>query len=99
VPADSSREWRFAEPRNLAVFVARSVVEIGRPILRVFHEADGDWQFLPGGRVQPNEAMVVALEEVVRIDPAVVEVADLPEGWVATRESPEASWRRDPDPD
>ena len=42
---DSNLDFKFRAERNTAVFTTRYVLE-GLPILRVIHEADGDWQFL-----------------------------------------------------
>jgi len=38
--------------------------------------------------------MVVALKQVVHLDPTVLEVADLPPGWMATRLPGSGSWKR-----
>ena len=42
------------------------------------------------------EAMVVGMDSIVRIDPTVAEVADLPPGWTAERDAVGAEWRRSP---
>ena len=43
-----------------------------------------------------EDAAVVALEEMVKHDPGVLEVADLPPGWCAQRDFPGAPWQRMP---
>jgi hypothetical protein len=87
-----SREWPFADPPRTAAFTVRRVFEQGTAILLVTHDADdGGWQFHDGDTARTADAMIVALEEVLAVDPTVAEVADLPLGWTATRR-----WRGDP---
>ena len=90
-------DWPFDQPRNGATFTLRSIAFGGAPILRVSHDADDHgWQFLDGQRVEPANAAVVALEEVVRLDPSVLELADLPPSWSATRATKSSPWQRAP---
>jgi hypothetical protein len=87
--------WQFADPPNVATFTLRSVMERRHPILLVVHDRDdGGWQFLDGRNVQMSEAMLVGLEEIVNLDPSVLELADLPLGWYARRESARDAWIR-----
>jgi hypothetical protein len=90
-------DWLFADPENLATITVRQIVVDGDPILRVSHdEDDGGWQFLTGGQVEMKDAMLVGLGEIVALDPSVIELADLPLGWRATRENPDSPWQREP---
>ena len=78
------QDWPFADPKNVAVITLKSITKGGRPILHVTHDADdGMWQFLDGSTVSEENASVVSLEEITRIDPSVMELADLPLGWYA----------------
>lgn len=81
----------------------RQVMDGSGPILLVSHDADDHaWQFIGTSHASMADAMLVALEEIVRVDPTVLEVADLPTGWKATRESIGGTWVRlqsPPDPD
>ena len=87
--------WPFEQPKNCAVISLRKIIFDGDPILYVSHDADDHgWQFLGLEAVEPKNAVVVSLEEVVRIDESILEVADLPVGWCAWRESKTAPWRR-----
>jgi hypothetical protein len=87
--------WPFTDPPNVAVFTTRQVVREAQPILRVTHDAgDGSWQFLTGGRVQLKDAMIVSLLSMVRRDPSLAELGDLPRGWQARRKQPGGAWRR-----
>ncbi len=67
-----------------------------KPILHVTHDADdGMWQFLDGTTVSEENASIVRLEEITRIDPTVMDLADLPLGWYADRSAASEPWRRD----
>jgi hypothetical protein len=92
-----SENWPFDDPENLAVFTLERIVRGWSPILRVTHdEDDGGWQFLDGGDVAIEEASLVSLRCITEIDPSVLELADLPLGWVAVRASPGEPWQRTP---
>lgn len=94
-----TENWPFADPPNVAVFTTTAIVKGGRPILRVTHDAaDGAWQFHTGLGAEAGDAMIVALREIVRLDPSVASLSDLPYGWVATREDLAAEWKRTPHP-
>ena len=86
--------WPFADTPNTASITTRQVLE-GAPILHVTHdEDDGSWQFLCGTTNDPADARVVGLGRMYARDPSVGELADLPEGWMAWRDSPELPWQR-----
>lgn len=90
-PSDNS--WPFECPRNQAVITLESIVLAEKPILRVVREAgEGGWQFLSGGQVEAHEAKVVSLASIVELDPSVLELGDLPEGWFAERRSIASEW-------
>jgi hypothetical protein len=87
--------WPFEDPTNVAVITTRSIVKDRKPILLVTHDNDdGSWQFLDGGPITVTDGMVLALSEVVEIDPSVKELADLPYGWRAWRENKNSPWKR-----
>ncbi len=91
----SQDHWPFADPKNVAVITLKSITMGGSPILHVTHDSDdGMWQFLDGSPVSEENASIVCLETITRIDPSVMELADLPLGWYAVRLAPNESWRR-----
>jgi hypothetical protein len=93
------KAWAFADPPNVATFTTFKVLEQGHPILLVAHDGeDGAWQFLCGTTNDPADGRVVGLDCIVGLDPAIVELADLPLGWRAWRESPGKPWNREPRP-
>jgi hypothetical protein len=86
----------FKDDPRLGVITTVRVLA-GAPIVMVSHDAnDGGWQFLCGTTNDPADGRIVHLEEIVAMDPTVAEVADLPLGWVAFRESVGGEWTREP---
>lgn len=89
-------DWQFADPPNAATLTTEFVLA-GSPILRVYHDYDGGWQF-HGATDQPSTSdvgRVVSLQSMVARDPSVVQLHDLLWGWRATRDSVEAPWVRE----
>jgi hypothetical protein len=55
------------------------------------------WQFHDGSKVEMDDAMLVSLEEVVALDSKLMELHDLPIGWIARRETKDSVWKRQPE--
>jgi hypothetical protein len=73
----------------------RQVMDGSEPILLVSHdEDDHGWQFIGTSDASMADAMLVGLEEIVMVDPTVLEVADLQPGWQALREVVGGPWTR-----
>ena len=87
--------WPFNEGKNRGVFTTRQVIEEGHPVLVVSHDEDDDWQFLCGTTDDPDDARLVALSSVVESHPTVAELAGLPLGWQAYRNTPGDPWQRE----
>ncbi len=91
----SRDKWPFADPKDVAVITLKSIAMGGSPVLHVTHDADdGMWQYLDGMTVSEENASVLSLEEITRIDPTVMELADLPLGWYAYRSAANEPWQR-----
>jgi len=92
--SSAEQKWPFDQPKNVAVITLKQIVVDKAPILRVTHDAeDHGWQFLnPSFEASSSNAYVVGLGQIVKLDPSVLEVADLPPGWVASRESVGGKW-------
>ncbi|MCY2983983.1 MAG: hypothetical protein NTY15_10125 [Planctomycetota bacterium] len=85
------------QPRNCAVISLRQIVFGIAPILHVVHdEDDHGWQFLNLDDAREEDASVVTLEEIVKLDPTVLALADIPPGWRAWRKSVTHEWNREP---
>jgi hypothetical protein len=86
----------FARSHSPGTEASKSIVFGRQPVLRVTHnEEDGAWQFLPpGGAGHLKNAALVSLREMIERDSTLAELADLPVGWCAERESPNSPWLR-----
>lgn len=88
--------WIFRDPPNVAVFTSKSIVDGTEWIHYVCHnEEDGAWQFHPpSGFAGEENASIVSLQSIVKKDPTVNDLFDLPLGWCAWRETPTSKWKR-----
>jgi hypothetical protein len=86
----------FSDPSNVAVIASRRVVFAGDWISYVSHDAeDGAWQFHGSEpeATQESDAVVVSLQSILEFDSTILELADLPIGWHASRTAKAAPWR------
>jgi hypothetical protein len=90
---DRNAEFKYREAKNLGIFTTRQWIELGKPILRVVHDDDGDWQFLTGDQM-PEDGILVALEHMTIKDKTLNEVFDLEYGEAAEREFIGGKWTR-----
>lgn len=86
--------WAFMEPRNLAVFTTAKILSKTDSILYVLHDDEGDWQFHSGQKTHEEEPKIVALSEIIELDPSIVNLADLPIGMIAIRQNKNDFWQR-----
>src|SRR5438874_228621 len=86
--------WPFPEPRSYVTFVTAQVLERAEPILHAVHDENGEWQFIGSTDGTVENGRVIALREAVELDPSVLQLADMPIGWHAFRDSPERPWTR-----
>ena len=91
---DRNAEFKFNEPRNLAIFTTRQWFEEQKPILRVFHEKEGGWQFLTEDPIMEEDCKVVSLKEMVKRDKTLNEIFDLDYGEEAERAFSGGKWNR-----
>jgi hypothetical protein len=90
---DRNAEFKFREAKNFGVFTTKQWLELDKPILRVVHDDDGDWQFLTGDQM-PEDIKLVALEQMVLNDLTLNDVFDLNYGEAAEREFIGGKWER-----
>jgi hypothetical protein len=90
---DRNADFKFREVKNLATFTTKQWIEQQKPILRVVHDNDGDWQFLTGDQL-PEDIKIVALEELILQDKTLNEIFDLDYGERAEREFIGGQWKR-----
>jgi hypothetical protein len=93
-----NKPWPFRDAENTAVFTSKRIVDGRDWIHYVTHDAeDGAWQFHPyGGPTPVDEAAVIGLRTVLSLDDSLRELADLPCGWHAWRQSESSAWTRAP---
>ena len=90
---DRNAGFKFREEKNLGIFTTRQWLELDKPILRVIHDNDGDWQFLTGDQMT-EDAKLVALEEMTIKDKTLNDVFNLDYGEQAEREYIGGQWTR-----
>ncbi len=91
-------DWPFFDDSpSVAVITTRGIIDGTEWIALVsLDEEDGGWQFIGPRGARMDEAMVVALSSVFEKDQSIGELADLPLGWRAWRDGPDAPWQRAP---
>jgi len=90
---DRNVDFKFHETRNLVVFTTRQWLKKNKPILKVVHDYNGDWQFLTGDQIL-SDARLIALEELIKQDVTLNEVFNLNYGEEAERSFIGDVWRR-----
>jgi hypothetical protein len=88
--------WPFKDSPNVAVFTSKTILDGSEWVYYVSHdEEDGAWQFHPySGPTSEENASVVGLNTMVKIEPRILELSDLPLGWCAWREKKTDRWKR-----
>ncbi|HEX3569309.1 MAG TPA: DUF4262 domain-containing protein [Acidobacteriaceae bacterium] len=94
-PSSSISRWKFSDDPHTQAFLSETVHKKEEPVTYVSHDAeDGTWQFLGDKMSDGGGPVVSCLHHPIDNDPSLEELADLPRGWYATRESPAAPWQR-----
>jgi hypothetical protein len=88
---DRNTDFKFYEQRNLGVYTTKQAFH-GDPVLYVYHNSDGDWQFHTTPDPEPAGAILVCLEELTKLDPTLNGIYHLDYGWRAWRTSKESPW-------
>ncbi|MEC7755367.1 MAG: DUF4262 domain-containing protein [Bacteroidota bacterium] len=89
---DRNEDFKFLEERNLGVYTTSDVLE-GALIRFVYHNADGDWQFHSGNKPNLEQARLVCLNELVKLDPSLNEIYYLNYGEWAERSTAGSEWK------
>ena len=97
--------WNFPDPPDTGVYTTRQVFDEGALLSLVSHDPDGDWQFLHDGDDDnegelrnEDDLIYVHFAHIVDRFPEIRQLADLPIGWMATRETAGEPWVRAPQP-
>ena len=96
--APQNLEWPFDQSKNVATITTKQVIHKRYPILTVVHYLeDHSWAFLCGTTNNSDDLMLVGMEQIVKLDPSLKSIADLPPGWSAYRKSTHSKWVRTKD--
>jgi hypothetical protein len=84
--------WPFAEADTTTAITSRGVAQ-GAPIMVAARALeDGTWIFLDTATIEAEDQRALSLGELARHDPTILELADLPLGWQARRQSIDQPW-------
>jgi hypothetical protein len=78
---------------NTAVFTCGHVLDDGKPVLRVVHDEDGDWQFLCGAdRHETSDGRLICLGCAWERVGSHEQLSMMDTGMAATRDSVSHNW-------
>jgi hypothetical protein len=94
------RHAAWDDPVDIAALTLPAIAAGQQPVLVVSHDLGlgdglGGWVFLGGEGTAGEQPTAIAKVELLKLDPTLAEVTDLPVGWQATREAPGKPWRRE----
>jgi hypothetical protein len=84
---------QFKESLQSAVFTSDYIISKKSSIVYIAHHDDGTWEFWGNEIVTEREIRIVSLAQIIKIDPTVLEVADMPVEFNAIRESKNLNWK------
>jgi hypothetical protein len=72
------------EGSEFGVFTTRHVLD-GAPVVRVYHDLDGDWQFHALIEATIEDGRLVGVDHLISDDPTLSEVLEIEAGYFASR--------------
>ncbi len=88
-------KWAFSDLPSARAYLSQTVLDGTEPVTYVSHDADdGAWQFLGESMADGGGPVLACLHHPIDADSSLLELADLPIGWYAERESPAHPWIR-----
>lgn len=79
--------------KETAVITTKFVIENKSPIVSVFRDEDGDWQFFSKEEnIQEKDARVVSLNEILEIDSTIKDILWISNGMQAWRDNIDGEW-------
>ncbi|MDH5573574.1 MAG: hypothetical protein OEY89_17550, partial [Gammaproteobacteria bacterium] len=86
-------DWPFDKPEDHLVITLKEISNKETPILYVRHfKDDSDWLFIKLDEAVIEDYTTVPISTIIDIDPTVKEIANIPPGWHAWRESIDDEW-------
>ena len=88
-------KFPFKDSDDVAVFTCCHIIEDGADICYVSHdEDDGAWQFIcENDNHEDFEGRIISLKQAFEMDNSIGELADLPLGFEAVRDSKNLPWK------
>ncbi len=81
------------ENKNKSILTTSYVLCNDSPITYVFYDEDGDWQLFGDEEITDDEdAYLVAVEEILELEPALRKLPDMQIGQSAVREKNSTRW-------
>ena len=77
---DRSTDFKFYKDRKLGVYTASQAFN-DDPVLYVYKNENGDWQFHTSLEPNLDDAKLVCLEEITKPNPTINELYHLQFGW------------------
>jgi hypothetical protein len=94
-PKSSLFDWKFPDSPHTRVFLSKTVEKGDEAVTYVSHDlSDGAWQFLGDSMADGGGPVISCFHHPIDRDPSLKELADLPLGWYAVRDTPTAPWQR-----
>ena len=100
--SDSARIGQtWGDSLDVAITTTQEIIDGKQPIVLVIHDEGigrgwGGWQFLDGESMEEREPVAIAKEDLLKLDPTIRWVTDLPVGWCAVRDAKDSPWQRRP---
>ncbi len=80
------------EKPNKACLTTKYVMYDDSPIISVYYDDDGDWQFLGKEEVGEEDAFVLSIEQILEHDPTLKDLPNLNIGQSAYRDNFNSPW-------
>lgn len=89
-------KWPSKEPINTVAYSSAKVVREGAPVLIIYHDHDGEWQFLHDDVTDEDECLLICMGCAFERTPEIEILANLPAGWRAERSALSCTWISEP---
>ena len=80
------------ENTGKTVITTKYVVNDNSPIVSVFFDEDGDWQFFSEEDVCEDDAYIVSIQQILEIDNTLANIPSLEKGQSAFRKDKNSEW-------
>ncbi|GJQ03765.1 MULTISPECIES: hypothetical protein [Capnocytophaga] len=80
------------ENKEVAVITTKFVLENQSPIVSVFYDDDGEWQFFGIEEADEADAKVVSMKQILELDYSLNSLPSMEKGQIAHRKNKDAEW-------